>query len=33
MMAKAAMAPVPMQTSAGDQQLSVRVNITAAAAR
>jgi len=32
MMAKAAMAP-PMQTSAGDQQLSVRVNITAAATR
>jgi uncharacterized protein YggE len=30
MMAKAA-APVPMQTSAGDQSLSVRVNITAAA--
>lgn len=31
MMAKAAAAPPPMDTSAGEQQLSVQVNITAAA--
>jgi len=33
MMAKAAAAPMQMDTAAGDQQLSVQVNITAAATR